>query len=68
MRSAFDKENISKEIKVNIKGQDDNWINFEFTNDNMPDSKWRHKRNGKIVDIFEHLAKYAEENLYGRAN
>ncbi|PZU99381.1 MAG: chromosome segregation protein SMC [Pseudanabaena sp.] len=49
MRSAFDKENVTNTIKINIKGDDeipftnDNdevILNFELRNDNKPYSAW----------------------------
>ncbi|WP_434687218.1 AAA family ATPase [Pseudanabaena minima] len=40
MRSAFDKENITKEIKVNLRTIDQAAFNYEIKNDNKPFSKW----------------------------
>jgi len=46
MRSAFDKENITKEIKINIKKRDDTAFNFVIQNDNKPYSNW--ERSGYV--------------------
>jgi predicted ATPase len=44
MRSAFDKKNITKEIKVNLKTIDQAAFNYEIKNDNKPFSKWHSTR------------------------
>jgi len=40
MRSAFDKENITKEIRINLRKINDVIFNFALQNDNKPYSKW----------------------------
>ncbi|NMF57360.1 AAA family ATPase [Pseudanabaena yagii] len=53
MRSAFDKENTTKEITINFKETDkvndeEIALNFMINHDNQPYSKW------KKFDLFEH--------------
>ena len=40
MRAAFDKENISQEITITFRGDDDNRFGCVLQNDNGPFSKW----------------------------
>jgi AAA15 family ATPase/GTPase len=40
MRSAFDKENIDKEISIYFKGEDNLFLDCILQNDNKPYSKW----------------------------
>ncbi len=53
MRAAFDKENISQEIMLSIKGDDDNNFGCELQNANRPYSKW----------IIKYLEGFEEEAL-----
>lgn len=54
MRSAFDKENITKAIKVNLNNSNDIPLNIEMQNDNHTYSSW-HIVNKNLVDIFQRL-------------
>jgi len=51
MRSAFNKENITKAIKVNLNISNDIPINVEIQNDNQTYSSWR-VVNQKSVNLF----------------
>ena len=51
MRSAFDKENITKAIKVNLNISNDIPLNVEIQNDNQTYSSWR-VVNQKSVNLF----------------
>src|SRR4028119_1521550 len=50
MRSAFEKENLDKDIKIDIKGNDKNfsWI---LSNDNLPYSQWINKTISLLPEI-----------------
>ena len=54
MRSAFDKENITKTIKVNLNIRNDIPLNIEIQNDNQTYSSW-HVVNEKLVNLFRQL-------------
>ena len=43
MRSAFEKENLDKNIKIDIKGNDGENFSFILHNDNSPYSQWVNK-------------------------
>jgi predicted ATPase len=44
MRSAFEQENLTKEIKINLKGNSEEDLGFELHNDNQPYSNWTDKK------------------------
>ena len=56
MRSAFDKENITKHIEINLKGIDKALLNFVIQNENKPYSNWTKintfYENGRINFYF----------------
>lgn len=66
MRAAFDKENISQEIMLSFKGDNDSYFDCKLQNDNSPYSKWANKPDetlDKIVkSMFEGLEVVEEEN------
>ncbi len=51
MRSAFDKENVTKAIKINLNISNDIPLNVEIQNDNQTYSSWR-VVNQKSVNLF----------------
>ena len=56
MRSAFDKENVSKEIKINLEITDKTILDFRLQNNNQPYSKWivvNTLNQKKIVDSWK---------------
>jgi predicted ATPase len=55
MRSAFDKENISKEIKINLKKIDETILNFIIQHDNQTYSSWT-SINGSLMSYEETLS------------
>ncbi len=50
MRSAFDQENITKPIKVKLKGIDDTVLNFMVQHDNQTYSSWTSINGTPIAD------------------
>jgi AAA15 family ATPase/GTPase len=50
MRAAFDKNNITEEIKISLKGDNDFIFDCPLHNDNQPYTKWE---NSSIIDIFD---------------
>ncbi len=66
MRAAFDKENISQEIRLSLRGTGDMDFDFVLQNDNNPYSKWidkwADKRPEYVVSgsekVMEHFEKY----------
>ncbi len=55
MRSAFDKKNISKEIKINLKKTDETILNFTLQHDNQTYSSWT-SINGSLMSYEETLS------------
>ncbi|MFN5502491.1 MAG: AAA family ATPase, partial [Pseudanabaena sp.] len=55
MRSAFEKENTTKYIEINLKGIDKTLLNFVLQNENKPYSNWTKintfYENGKTLNI-----------------
>ncbi len=65
MRSAFDKENITQQIKIHFEGNDkdknDITANFVLQNDNEPYSKWINKSRFS-PDVILKLSENLKEN------
>ena len=55
MRSAFDKENVRKEIKINLKKTDETILNFILQHDNQTYSSWT-SVNGSLMTYEETLS------------
>jgi predicted ATPase len=55
MRSAFDKENVTKEIKINLKKTDETILNFILQHDNQTYSSWT-SVNGSLMTYEETLS------------
>jgi AAA15 family ATPase/GTPase len=58
MRAAFEKENLVREIKIYLKGNDQNDFNCILQHDNQPYSNWRHKGRkhiGKVQEVLDYL-------------
>jgi len=51
MRSAFEKENLSKEVKIDLTGNEQQRFCCVLQNDNSPYSKWLNKNNFYISVI-----------------
>ena len=49
MRSAFEKENLDKDIKIDIKGNDENFSCI-LSNDNLPYSQWINKTTSLLPE------------------
>jgi len=49
MRSAFEKENLDKDIKIEIKGNDENFSCI-LSNDNLPYSQWVNKTTSLLPE------------------
>ena len=49
MRSAFEKENLDKDIKIDIKGNDENFSCI-LSNDNLPYSQWINKTKSLLPE------------------
>ena len=49
MRSAFEKENLDKHIKIDIKGNDENFSCI-LSNDNLPYSQWINKTKSLLPE------------------
>ncbi len=60
MRAAFDKENVSQEIKISLSEYDDMFFDCLLQNDNNPYSKWT--RKGPIPFSRGGLEKFIAEN------
>jgi AAA15 family ATPase/GTPase len=54
MRSAFENENLDKDIKIDIKGNDEK-ENFDciLYNDNLPYSKWSNEKSPVFETLFD---------------
>ncbi|MEG3842225.1 AAA family ATPase [Microcoleus sp. herbarium14] len=73
MRSAFESENLEKEIKIDIKGNDEEKFNFILQNHNSPYSQWMDINSQKYItaSLVENLTilnenytkKYLENEL-----
>jgi predicted ATPase len=55
MLSAFDKENVTKEIKINLKKTDETILNFILQHDNQTYSSWT-SVNGSLMTYEETLS------------
>jgi predicted ATPase len=67
MRSAFDKESITKEIKINLKTTHNTVLDFRLQNNNQPYSKWIELSNldqGELIDKLKE--KFNEEPSIAR--
>ncbi len=51
MRSAFEKDNLSKEVKIDLTGNEQQRFCCVLQNDNSPYSKWLNKNNPYISVI-----------------
>jgi predicted ATP-dependent endonuclease of OLD family len=51
MRSAFDQENIKKEIKISFKGEKESEFSCELHHDNQPYSEWANRLENAMFDI-----------------
>jgi predicted ATPase len=65
MRSAFEQENLVKEIKIYLKGNDETAFDCILQHDNQPYSNWYdkgHKHIGKIQEVLSDLEKKIKKN------
>jgi len=66
MRSAFDKSDINKPIKIKIAGDNDQGYICELGNDNSPYAKWENKSgirvNDKSLKRIQSLIKLQQKN------
>jgi len=53
MRSAFDKDNVTKEIKISLKGDDEFIFDCSLHNDNKPYAKWINSLANISNDVFK---------------
>lgn len=53
MRSAFEIENLDKEIKIDIKGNDGEDFSCILDNDNSPYSQWVNKKIANYIASFK---------------
>ncbi len=69
MRSAFEQENLVREIKVYLKGNNETEFDCILQHDNQPYSNWRDKGRkhlGKIQEVLSYLEKKNQENELDR--
>lgn len=65
MRSAFEQENLVREIKIYLKGNDETEFDCILQHDNQPYSNWRDKGRkhlGKVKEVLSYLDKKTQEN------
>ncbi|MCP4134138.1 MAG: ATP-binding protein [bacterium] len=61
MRAAFDKENLTQKIKINLLGTDDNHFNCALGNDNTPYSEWSQAIEPLPVEFLEKIREKVEK-------
>ena len=69
MRSAFEQENLVREIKIYLKGNDETEFDCILQHDNQPYSNWRDKGRkhlGKVQEVLSYLEKKTQENELDR--
>ena len=66
MRSAFEKENLDKEIKIDIKGHDGEDFSCVLHNDNSPYSQWINKNNTNSITSLQNQVQQQQDvfNVY----
>ncbi|MBD2130480.1 ATP-binding protein [Microcoleus sp. ZQ-A2] len=65
MRSAFEQENLVREIKIYLKGNDETDFDCILQHDNQPYSNWRDKgpkKIGTLKEVLDYLTQGIQEN------
>jgi predicted ATPase len=65
MRAAFEQENLVREIKIYLKGNDETDFDCILQHDNQPYSNWRDKGRkniGKVQEVLDYLEQKVQEN------
>lgn len=72
MRSAFEKENLDKDIKIDIKENDEDNFSYLLHNDNSPYSKWANKQSfakeAYLKDIIYYSDKTQKDVIFIKPN
>ncbi|PZO35441.1 MAG: chromosome segregation protein SMC [Pseudanabaena frigida] len=69
MRSAFDKENVTKEIKITLERVDQNLLIFVMQHDNKPYSNWTSVRTfNQASQLVDSLKEQTDEQVLGYIN
>ena len=63
MRSAFEKENLDKEIKIDIKENDRADFSCILHNDNSPYSQWVNKKSANYIASFKNQVQQEKDIL-----
>ncbi len=66
MRSAFEIDNLDKDIKIDIKENDEEQLSCILQNDNSPYSQWVNKKKDLVTKSSKNLAKSFIDNLLSK--